>query len=422
MTAGALTGAVLSRRWQIGQKLGDGGMGEVYAADPVGGGARVAVKILRQEFLTDPTVVSRFMEEGRTGVSLIHPNIVRIHECGEAEDRSPFIVMELLEGVPLSAYTSSGGRVPLAQAIPILHGILAGLAAAHARNVIHRDLKPDNVFLTRDPAGTFAVKLLDFGLAKVMDAAGGMGQRTRSGMLLGTPAYMSPEQIKNARDVDPRADLFSAGVLFYEMLTGRAAFPAPTEFAKMTAVLTTEPEPMASVDPALATLAPFVERALKKDRNERFASAIDMARALSASAPNHGQAPLSRLPDVDSLLAPSMPAPATYASPRPPGPSSAPAKGSPTAPEVAPRARGVGDTLSSAIGRDLLAQLPPEPPAPTAPTVNEARAPGTTLQSQDLPILERSQGSKGIAPVVVAVLVAVALAAGFVLGRLTAVH
>ncbi|MGH7435148.1 MAG: serine/threonine-protein kinase, partial [Polyangiaceae bacterium] len=235
MTAGALTGAVLSRRWQIGPKLGDGGMGEVYAATPVSGGARVAVKILKQEFLTDATVVSRFVEEGHTGVSLIHPNIVRVHETGEAEDHSPFIVMELLEGVPLSAYTASGGRVPPTQAIPILHGILAGLAAAHARGVIHRDLKPDNVFLTRDPAGTFAVKLLDFGLAKVMDAAGGMGQRTRSGMLLGTPAYMSPEQIKNPRDVDPRADLFSAGVLFYEMVTGRAAFPAPTEFAKMTA-------------------------------------------------------------------------------------------------------------------------------------------------------------------------------------------
>jgi serine/threonine-protein kinase len=361
MTAGALTGAVLSRRWQIGQKLGDGGMGEVYAADPVGGGARVAVKILRQEFLTDPAVVSRFIEEGRTGVALIHPNIVRVHECGEAEDRSPFIVMELLEGVPLSAYTSSGGRVPLAQAIPILHGILAGLAAAHARNVIHRDLKPDNVFLTRDPSGTFAVKLLDFGLAKVMDAAGGMGQRTRSGMLLGTPAYMSPEQIKNARDVDPRADLFSAGVLFYEMVTGRAAFPAPTEFAKMTAVLTTEPEPMASIDPALAPLAPFLERALKKDRNERFATAIDMARALSASAPSHGQSPLSRLPDFDSLLAPSIPAPATHASPRPPGPATSPAKVSPTAPEVAPRARGVGDTLSSAVGETSSGNFRPSP-------------------------------------------------------------
>jgi serine/threonine-protein kinase len=398
-------------------------MGEVYAADPVGGGVRVAVKVLRQEFLGDPAVVSRFIEEGRTGVSLIHPNIVRIFECGEAEDRSPFIVMELLEGVPLSAYTASGGRVPVAQAIPILHGILAGLAAAHARNVIHRDLKPDNVFLTRDPSGTFAVKLLDFGLAKVMDAAGGMGQRTRSGMLLGTPAYMSPEQIKNARDVDPRADLFSAGVIFYEMVTGRAAFPAPTEFAKMTAVLTIEPEPMATADTALAPLAPFVERALKKDRNERFATAIDMARALSGSAPSHGQQPLSRLPDVDSLLAPSMRAPATYASPRPARPSlPSPAKVSPIAPEVAQRSPGVGDTLSSALGRDLLGLSLPEPPVATAPTVSETRTPGTTLQSQDLPILERAPVRRGIAPAIVAVLVAVALAAGLVLGRLTAPH
>jgi serine/threonine-protein kinase len=410
MTPGALTGAVLSRRWRIAHKLGDGGMGEVYAAEPLAGGGRVAIKVLRQEFLADPAVVARFVEEGRTCIGLIHPNIVRVHECGEAEDRSPYIVMELLEGVPLSAYTASGGRVPLAQAIPILHGILAGLAAAHSRGVIHRDLKPDNVFLTRDPSGTFAAKLLDFGLAKVMDAAGGMGQKTRSGMLLGTPAYMSPEQIKSARDVDPRADLFSAGVLFYEMVTGRAAFPAPTEFAKMTAVLTTEPEPIGRIDASFAPLAAFVERALKKDRNDRFPSAIEMARALSALAPAAGQQPLSRLPEVASLLAPSVGgAPATFASPRPqPSPSPPP----PASPAEAPGGRGSGDTLSSPIARGLVVRPPPEPPVVQV----LERAPGTTLPSEDLPIFERGRARAGVAPVVVVGLVVAALVAGFLLG------
>ena len=146
-------------------------------------------------------------------------------------------------------------------------------------------------------------------------------QKTRSGMLLGTPAYMSPEQIKDAKDADPRADLFSAGVLFYEMLTGRPAFPAPTEFAKMTAVLTTEPEPLERVDPAFAAFGPFVVRALKKDRAERFGSALEMARALSGVSPGLGQQPLSRLPEVASIFAPStVAAPASPVSPAiPPG-------------------------------------------------------------------------------------------------------
>jgi serine/threonine protein kinase len=416
MTAGplptaSLTGAVLSRRWRVGAKLGEGGMGEVYAGEPVAGGARVALKVLRQEFLAEPQVLARFVEEGRTCIGLIHPNIVRVLECGEAEDRTPYIVMELLEGVPLGAYTVRGGRVPLAQAMPILHGILAGLAAAHARGVVHRDLKPDNVFLTRDAAGTFAVKLLDFGLAKVMDAAGGMGQKTRSGVFLGTPAYMSPEQIKSARDVDPRSDLFSAGVLFYEMLTGRAAFPAPTEFAKMTAVLTTEPEPVERIDPALAPLGPFLAKALKKERSERFGSALEMARALSATSPGAGPQPLSRLPDVASMFAPSMAAAGPVAPTVPDnGPSTLAAPGvSPADPFAG---RPPGDTLASpAVGAVVVT------PAPSVQIVESRARGGATLPSEDLPVLERSvRPRRGVAPLVVVVLVALALVGGFLLG------
>ncbi|HXN30307.1 MAG TPA: serine/threonine-protein kinase, partial [Polyangiaceae bacterium] len=313
--ARTLVGSVLSGRWRVVQRLGAGGMGEVYAAEPVAGGARVAVKILRPEFAVDPVVVARFAEEGRTCTRLVHPNIVRIVDGGTSEEGSPFIVMDLLDGVPLSAYTQNGERVPTAQAVPILQGILAGLAAAHAQGVVHRDLKPDNVFLTRHPGGMFVVKVLDFGVAKVMDAAGGMGSRTRSGILLGTPAYMSPEQVKGATDVDQRADLWSAGVLLYEMLTGRAAFPAPTEYARLLAVLSTEPEPIERVDPALAPLAPFVVQALNKNRDHRFGSAIEMARALAAAASNEAlgtdwvvgavapSGTLARLPAVPSSFA-----------------------------------------------------------------------------------------------------------------------
>lgn len=293
-------------------------MGEVYAAEPVGAGTRVALKMLRREFFGDPEVRSRFIEEGRTCTRLVHPNIVRVIECAQAEDGSPYIAMELLEGVPLGAYMHGGARISLSQATPILQSILTGLAAAHSAGVVHRDLKPDNVFLNRDRAGAFVVKILDFGIAKVMDVAGGMGSRTRTGMLLGTPAYMSPEQARSARDVDQRADLWSAGVLLYEMLTGRQAFPAPTEYARLASVLSSEPQPVERIDPSLASLSAFFERALKKNREERFASAAEMAQALAAatanaartSAPPAGEPPApgppGRIPNVASGIAPAV--------------------------------------------------------------------------------------------------------------------
>jgi len=424
-----LVGAVLSRRWKLLQLLGEGGMGEVYAAEPVGGGPRVAVKILRQEYLTEPQVLTRFLEEAQVCMRLIHPNIVRMHESASAEDGSPYLVMELLEGVPLGAYTDNGGRVPVAQAVPILQGILAGLAAAHAQGIVHRDLKPDNAFLTRAPDGTFVVKVLDFGIAKVMDAAGGMGNRTRTGMLLGTPAYMSPEQIKNAKDVDQRADLWSAGVMFYEMLTGRVAFPAPTEYARLTAVLSSEPEPIERVDPALAPLTAFLQRALAKNRDERFASALEMARALAVAAPGAAQRsdgsvgkisaasamPLSRLPEVPSMFAPSYVGtslPPTESAARGSGPySSTPMTAA--AEQMHVPARSPGGTLASPHGGGQ--PVTDRPPVVMMVTPGPL---GETLPSKDLPIIVRAgmRVPLGVAPWAVVLLVAFALIAGFLLG------
>jgi serine/threonine protein kinase len=421
-----LVGAVLSRRWKLVRLLGEGGMGEVYAAEPVGGGPHVAVKILRPEYLTEPQVLSRFLEEAQLCMRLIHPNIVRMLESTSAEDGSPYLVMELLDGVPLGAYTDNGGRVPVAQAVPILQGILAGLAAAHAQGVVHRDLKPDNAFLTRAPDGTFVVKVLDFGIAKVMEAAGGMGNRTRTGMLLGTPGYMSPEQIKNARNVDQRADLWSAGVMFYEMLTGRVAFPAPTEYARLTAVLASEPEPIERVDPALAPLVPFLKRALAKNRDERFGSALEMARALAAAAPHAAQRadgsvgritaaaalPLSRLPEVPSVFGPSFPAsPAPNEASGRYSSQSTPMTAAAAQVHVPPRAPG--GTLASPAGS--------QPPITDPPPLVMMVAPSTlgeTLPSKDLPIIVRGalRAGGGVAPWAVVLLVAFALLAGFLLG------
>ena len=428
--AQSLVGAVLSKRLRLTRVIGEGGMGLVFAAEalgPMSGGSgkypvearSFAVKMLRPEFVTDVDVLGRFLEEGRTCQRLIHPNILRVFETAQAEDGTPYLVMELLDGVPLSAYTANGGRVPLQQAITILQGILAGLAAAHAQSIVHRDLKPENVFLAREKSGQFQIKLLDFGIAKVMDAAGGMGSRTRTGALLGTPAYMSPEQVKNPRNVDPRSDLWSAAIMTWEMLTGRVAFPAPTEYARLAAVTSVTPDPLVKVDAQLAPISPIVERAMQKDPALRFASALEMARALpnltgSASAPplappegytNPNPTPLSRLPAVASIFGPG--------SGISPGASSE--RHTPVADELEPlhAARPGGGTLQSAP------QVNIPPAGPARVIVLDAPA-GSTMPSHDLPVLEPPGGrgalARPIAAWVVVVLVVGALAAGFVLG------
>jgi serine/threonine protein kinase len=184
--------------------------------------------------------------------------------------------------MPLSGLMRPGQPMPPQQAAPIMFGVLTALALAHQRGIVHRDLKPDNLFLVPDGTGNHVVKVLDFGIAKVMDAAGGMGSKTKTGILLGTPGYMSPEQIKNSKGVDARSDLWSVGIILYEMLTGREAFPADNEFTRLTLVLTQEITPIAQLNPQLAAWAGFFQRALSKDLNGRFQHAGEMSQALMA--------------------------------------------------------------------------------------------------------------------------------------------
>src|SRR5262245_26580605 len=199
-------------------------MGAVYEADGVRGEGKRAIKMLHPEFVKEEQILQRFYAEAQACRALQHPNIAQVYDAATAEDGTPYLVMELLNGIPVSTYMEKGKQVPVQQAAPIIHGVLQALALAHSQRVVHRDLKPDNLFLVRDARGNYVVKVLDFGIAKVMDAAGGMGTKTRTGVLLGTPGYMSPEQIKNSKGVDLRSDLWSVGVIFYELLTGGAPF------------------------------------------------------------------------------------------------------------------------------------------------------------------------------------------------------
>jgi len=391
-TQGSLVGAVLSRKYRLTRKIGEGGMGEVYAAESTADGRRVAVKILLRAHVADAAVLERFLEEGRLSQRLMHPNIVRVHDTDQAEDGTPYIVMELLDGVPLGAYTAKSQRVDIRQAVGVLHGILAGLGAAHALGIVHRDLKPDNVFLARDRAGRYQVKLLDFGIAKVIEAAGGVGARTRTGMILGTPAYMSPEQIENSKDVDARSDLFSAGVLFYEMLTGHPAFPAASEFERLTKVLNADPEPLDRFDPSLGRLVPFVARAMHKDRAVRFQTAEEMARGVVAAVSDDVQ--LVRI--------------ATH------GFAEAPPAESPQRPLVA----------ADDVARATLRSAPPagpESPITTGQGTLQSRAPLAPAPVHAPPRVEMVPAPTiGVPAWIAALLVAAALGAGFFLGFVVA--
>jgi serine/threonine-protein kinase len=283
-------------------------MGAVFEADGPPGVGRRAIKLLHTEFARDPVILSRFFSEFQAATALQHPNVAQTLETGKAENGTPYLVMELLQGTPVSSYVDRNVALPAAQAVHIAHGVLLALSAAHARNIVHRDIKPDNLFLVNDNAGSFNVKVLDFGIAKVMDVAGGMGQKTRTGVLLGTPGYMSPEQIKYSKGVDGRADLWSLGVIFYELLTGASPFPAENEFTRLTAVLTDELKPIADVTPSLGYWGGFLQRALAKDPARRFQTADEMDAALFATVRG-----------TSAARSPSVRPPATLAIDSPPG-------------------------------------------------------------------------------------------------------
>jgi eukaryotic-like serine/threonine-protein kinase len=276
-------GAILGGRYRLGRLLGEGGMGAVYEAE-TSERTRVAVKMLHDEMAANPTVVERFLAEGDVCRRLDHPGILRVSDVGH-EKGVPYLVMELLQGRALIDYTEHQQKLPTNFAVTVCAGVLYALDYAHRQGIVHRDLKPENVFLVPGPDGQYHTKLLDFGIAKCIDAAGGARRKTATGVLLGTPGYMSPEQVKGARNVDHRADLWAVGVMFYEMVTGATPFPSDGDdpnniWGLISAVLTKEPVPLARHDPRLAPFDAYIARALTKNLDARYSTAREMSEDL----------------------------------------------------------------------------------------------------------------------------------------------
>jgi serine/threonine-protein kinase len=275
---------VLAGRYHLLEKIGEGGMGSVFVArdeQASGDAAReVAIKVLHKTLITDDGAIARFRNEARAASTIDHANVCRVFDVGDVEG-APFLVMERLVGENLASRLARERTLPPVRAAEIVLELLAGLEAAHARGVLHRDLKPENIFLARDGDAEVA-KIVDFGVAKFVGDDAERVKMTRTGALVGTPAYMSPEQALG-EDVDVRSDVWATGVLLFEMLAGRLPFEAANYNAMLVKIATEAPPPVRTVLPALdANLADVVDRALARRREERFATAAEMATAVRA--------------------------------------------------------------------------------------------------------------------------------------------
>ena len=289
------TGEVLDGKYRLECELGRGSMGTVWRALHLTLGQRVAIKLIAPEHAQSEEIRGRFGTEARAAARLKSRHVVQVHDTGETPEGIPFIVMEHLDGESLESRIERGGALPSSDAVRVTSQVLRGLARAHAQGIVHRDLKPANIFLARsdeDELGWVA-KVLDFGIAKLVEHPGPGPLSTEPGTVLGTPLFMSPEQAKGSSAVDHRTDLYSLGMCFYNMVTGQCGFQSET-FGEIVVAICTEPLPELG-GKVPEPLALWFERACARDPKQRFQSADEMNEALklaSARASGTSSSPL----------------------------------------------------------------------------------------------------------------------------------
>ena len=287
-----LIGTTLGGKYKLERLLGAGGMGGVYAAWPLTGGTQVAIKVLS---VADPAsrerIAARFAREARAVSALSCPHIVTVMDAG-SEGARPYLVMELLDGEDLGQRLRRDGYLPVDQALHVVAQVLVALGSAHEAGVVHRDLKPDNIFLSNKDGDPLFTKLLDFGMSKLTPREGQTLALalTKKGMAVGTPYYMAPEQARALEDVDGRADLWAMGAILFECLTGRPPFVGPSQEQVLIAICTTDAPDVRALRPDVPSpVAKIIARALKRDRAERFVSAWQMLSAITDVAPSESR-------------------------------------------------------------------------------------------------------------------------------------
>jgi serine/threonine protein kinase len=276
-------GEILAGKYRVERVLGVGGMGVVVAALHLALDERVAIKFLLPEALTNAEAVARFAREARAAVKIKSQHVARVIDVGTLETGAPYMVMEFLKGQDLSNYLHANGALPIADAVDYVLQACEALAEAHALGIVHRDLKPANLFLTTLADGSPCVKVLDFGISKVTNpgASGPDLGMTKTQAVMGSPLYMSPEQMASSRDVDGRADIWAMGTILYELVTGRVPFNADTMPQLCAMILQYPPEPPQLLRHDLPEgLTQVMLRCLEKDRNRRFGNVAELASAL----------------------------------------------------------------------------------------------------------------------------------------------
>jgi serine/threonine-protein kinase len=274
-------GEMLAGRYRLKGLLGSGGMGDVFAAESLVLQREVALKVLRSEHAREKRSVARFLREARAAAKVSHPHVVHILDAGIDQSGIPFIAQELLSGEDLGTYLDRhGGKLGVEHALEIMRPVIDAMAVAHALGVVHRDLKPENIFLARDDEGRVVPKVLDFGISKIVDEAT-LEDRTQTGVIIGTPHYMAPEQIIGSRELDGRVDVWALGVILFELMTGEIPFGSRDDARIFMRIAIAEARPLDSLVPSASKdLARIVQRCLRRNIGERYPSAAELARDL----------------------------------------------------------------------------------------------------------------------------------------------
>ena len=276
-----LVGSIIADRYHVLKKLGEGGMGQVYLVEHVKMGRKSALKVMHPGMVKDVDAISRFNREAANASRISHPNVASVYDFGETPDGIIYLAMEFVDGPPLTGVIEQQGALPAKRAAEIVRQTSEALAAAHDMGIVHRDLKPDNIMIAKTRDLTDLVKVVDFGIAK---AAGNAAQKvTKTGLVVGTPEYMSPEQLSGDK-LDGRSDIYSLGLVAFNMLTGRLPFPSDSAQESMIMRLTDKPKALMEMRPDVtwpADVQAVMDKALERDAALRYQTATEFGRALT---------------------------------------------------------------------------------------------------------------------------------------------
>ncbi len=292
-------GQILAGKYRIEKVLGQGGMGVVIAATHLQLGERVALKFLLPEALSQPEAVERFAREARAAVRIKSEHVARVSDVGTLDNGVPYMVMEYLDGGDLAAWLKQRGALPVEQAVEFVLQACEAIAEAHALGIVHRDLKPANLFVIQRPDGALSVKVLDFGISKSATLGTPGGGMTKTSAVMGSPFYMSPEQMQSSKDTDARADIWALGVVLHELLAGSCPFQGDTMPELVLKIVSAPPIPLAVAAPGVAPgLAQVIRKCLEKDRNQRYPTIGALALALVEFGPSRSRASADRISGI----------------------------------------------------------------------------------------------------------------------------